>query len=144
VLEHCRRRLSLAELPLGFGGTRAPGEGLLEGLLCEEGNDPARVLELFVDELSSSVLASDSPRYLAFIPAAPTKASLLFDMIVSCSSFPGTSWFEAAGAVAAENQALRLLGKQLADPDAEPEQLMVPFRLIPRGSTVATSSAPPR
>jgi glutamate/tyrosine decarboxylase-like PLP-dependent enzyme len=109
VLEHCRRRLSLAELPLGFGGTRAPGEGLLEGLLCEEGNDPARVLELFVDELSSSVLASDSPRYLAFIPAAPTKASLLFDMIVSCSSFPGTSWFEAAGAVAAENQALRLL-----------------------------------
>jgi len=90
VLEHCRRRLSLAELPLGFGGTRAPGEGLLEGLLCEEGNDPARVLELFVDELSSSVLASDSPRYLAFIPAAPTKASLLFDMIVSCSSFPGT------------------------------------------------------
>ena len=42
------------------------------------------------------------------------------------------------------HQALRLLGKQLADPDAEPEQLMVPFRLIPRGSTVATSSAPPR
>jgi glutamate/tyrosine decarboxylase-like PLP-dependent enzyme len=46
---------------------------------------------------------------LSFIPAAPTKASLLFDMIVSCSSLQGTSWLEAAGAVAAENQALRVL-----------------------------------
>ena len=63
VLEHCRRRLSLVELPLGFGGTRTPREGVLEGLLCEEGNDPARVLELFLGELSSSVLASDSARY---------------------------------------------------------------------------------
>jgi aromatic-L-amino-acid decarboxylase len=109
VLEHCRRRLALAELPIGFGGTRPPDTTALDNLLCEEGNDPERVLDLFVNELSRSVLASDSPRYLAFIPAAPTKASLLFDMIVSCSSFPGTSWFEAAGAVAAENQALRLL-----------------------------------
>ncbi|HEY5059095.1 MAG TPA: pyridoxal-dependent decarboxylase [Gaiellaceae bacterium] len=109
VLEHCRRRLALAELPIGFGGTRPPDADALDGLLCEEGNDASHVLDVFVNELSSSVLASDSARYLAFIPAAPTKASLLFDMIVSCSSFPGTSWFEAAGAVMAENQALRLL-----------------------------------
>jgi aromatic-L-amino-acid/L-tryptophan decarboxylase len=109
VFDHCRRRLSCAEVPLGFGEQRTPREGVLEGLLCEGGNDPARVLELFVEGLSSSVLASDSTRYLAFIPVAPTTASLLFDMVVSCSSFPGTSWFEAAGVVAAENQALRLL-----------------------------------
>ena len=42
------------------------------------------------------------------IPAAPTKASLLFDMVVSCSSLQGSSWLEAAGAVSAENQVLRL------------------------------------
>jgi glutamate/tyrosine decarboxylase-like PLP-dependent enzyme len=55
------------------------------------------------------VISCDSPRFLAFIPAAPTKASLLFDMVVACSSLQGTSWMEAAGAVAAENQALRVL-----------------------------------
>ena len=55
------------------------------------------------------MISCDSPRFLAFIPAAPTKASLLFDMVVSCSSLQGTSWLEAAGAVSAENQTLRLL-----------------------------------
>ena len=29
---------------------------------------------------------ADSPRFLGFIPAAPTKASLLFDMVMSCAS----------------------------------------------------------
>ena len=55
------------------------------------------------------MVSCDSPRFLSFIPAAPTKAALLFDMVVSCSSLQGTSWLEAAGAVAAENQALRVL-----------------------------------
>jgi glutamate/tyrosine decarboxylase-like PLP-dependent enzyme len=44
-----------------------------------------------------------------FIPSAPTKAALLFDMVVSAASLQGISWFEAAGAVTAENQALRVL-----------------------------------
>ena len=45
----------------------------------------------------------DSPRFLGFIPAAPTKASLLFDMLISCASIQGISWLEAAGAIHAEN-----------------------------------------
>ena len=69
--------------------------------------DPARVLEIYADHLSQTVLSADSPRYWAFIPAAPTKAALLFDMVVSAASLQGISWLEAAGAVAAENQALR-------------------------------------
>ena len=109
VLKYCRQRLSTDPVEVGFGGARTPDHTSLEGLLCEEGNDPQRILEIFADELSPSVLSPDSPRYLAFIPAAPTKAALLFDMIVSCASFPGTSWFEGAGAIVAENQALRLL-----------------------------------
>jgi glutamate/tyrosine decarboxylase-like PLP-dependent enzyme len=55
------------------------------------------------------VISCDSPRFLAFIPAAPTKAALLFDMVVSCASLQGISWLEAAGAIAAENQVLRFI-----------------------------------
>ena len=40
---------------------------------------------------------------------APTKASLLFDMLVSCASIQGISWLEAAGAIHAENAVLRLI-----------------------------------
>jgi glutamate/tyrosine decarboxylase-like PLP-dependent enzyme len=59
--------------------------------------------------MSETILSADSPRFFGFIPAAPTKASLLFDMVVSAASLQGCSWFEAAGAVWAENQALRAM-----------------------------------
>ena len=109
VIDFCRSRLNVEPVALDFGGTRPPAPGTLDGLLREEGNDPEKVMRLFADHLSHSVVSCDSSRYLAFIPAAPTKAALLFDMIVSCSSFPCTSWLEGAGVVMAENQALRLL-----------------------------------
>ena len=109
VLDFCRRRLSLDPVPLDFGGTRPPPPDALDGLLGEDGNDPAHVLRIFADHLAPAVVSCDSDRYFAFIPAAPTKAALLFDMVISCSSFPATSWLEGAGVVMAENQALRLL-----------------------------------
>jgi glutamate/tyrosine decarboxylase-like PLP-dependent enzyme len=118
VLDFCRSRLSMDPVPLDFGGVRPPAPDCVDGLLGEDGHDPESVLRIFADHLSRSVVSCDSSRYLAFIPAAPTKAALLFDMIVSCSSFPATSWLEGAGVVLAENQALRLL----ADLAGLPEQ----------------------
>jgi glutamate/tyrosine decarboxylase-like PLP-dependent enzyme len=111
VLAHCRERLALDPVPLDFGGQVAALGAALDGLMRPEGNDAADVLRLFVDTLATAVVSCDSPRFLSFIPAAPTKASLLFDMFVSCSSLQGTSWLEAAGAVVAENQALEVLAR---------------------------------
>ncbi|HUI03835.1 MAG TPA: pyridoxal-dependent decarboxylase [Acidimicrobiales bacterium] len=108
VFAYCRERLALDPVPLDFGGSH-PSFEVLDGLLGEEGHDPAEVLALFSEHLATAVISCDSPRFLSFIPAAPTKAALLFDMIVSCSSLQGTSWLEAAGAIAAENQALGFL-----------------------------------
>ncbi len=111
VMAYCKERLALNPVPLDFGG-QAPGLGsVLAGLMCPEGNDAADVLRLFVDELATAVVSCDSPRFLSFIPAAPTKAALLFDMFVSCSSLHGTSWLEAAGVVVAENQALEVIAR---------------------------------
>ncbi len=110
ILDYCRARLALDPVPLDFGGAQASTlHATLDGLINPEGTDPTKVMELFEHELATAVISCDSPRFLAFIPAAPTKASLLFDMVVACSSLQGTSWMEAAGAVAAENQALRVL-----------------------------------
>jgi aromatic-L-amino-acid decarboxylase len=109
VLGYCRDRLALDPVPLDYGGYATPLHHLLEGLITPEGNDPARVLELFTSRLATAVISPDSPRFLSFIPAAPTKASLLFDMVVSSSSMHATSWLEAAGAVSAENQALGVI-----------------------------------
>jgi aromatic-L-amino-acid decarboxylase len=109
ILGYCRDRLALDPVPLDFGGYATPLSDVLDGLIGPEGTDAARVLDLFADRLATAVISSDSPRFVSFIPAAPTKASLLFDMVVSCSSLHATSWLEAAGAVSAENQVLRLL-----------------------------------
>ncbi|HLG68613.1 MAG TPA: aminotransferase class I/II-fold pyridoxal phosphate-dependent enzyme [Acidimicrobiales bacterium] len=117
VFDYCRRRLAMDPVPLDYGGVGPLLHEELEGLMTPHGNDPERVLGLFADTLATAVVSCDSPRFLSFIPAAPTKAALLFDMVVSCSSLQGTSWLEAAGAVAAENQALRVLADLAGLPD---------------------------
>jgi glutamate/tyrosine decarboxylase-like PLP-dependent enzyme len=111
IFDYCRQRLALDPVPLDFGGTAESFDEVLAGLLGESGNDPAAVLAVFTEHLATAVVSCDSPRFLSFIPAAPTKAALLFDMVVSCSSLQGTSWLEAAGAVAAENQVLEFLAE---------------------------------
>ncbi len=116
ILTACRERLSMDPVSLDFGGLVESLDAQLAGLMKPEGNDAADVLQLFVDKLSTAVVSCDSPRFLSFIPAAPTKASLLFDMFVSCSSLHGTSWLEAAGVVVAENQALGVLAEQAGFP----------------------------
>ena len=110
ILDYCRWRLALDPVPLDFGGAQASSlQASLRGLINASGTDAHRVMEVFDKELATAVVSCDSPRFLSFIPAAPTKAALLFDMVVACSSLQGTSWMEAAGAVAAENQALGVL-----------------------------------
>jgi len=118
VMAFCRERLSMNPVSLDFGGTIPGLPTELEGLMRPEGNEASRVLNLFVDKLATAVVSCDSPRFLSFIPAAPTKAALLFDMFVSCSSLHGTSWLEAAGVVVAENQALRVIADLAGLPPA--------------------------
>lgn len=118
IFDYCRWRLALDPVPLDFGGAQASSlDATLRGLINPHGTDPRRIMEIFDNELATAVVSCDSPRFLSFIPAAPTKAALLFDMIVACSSLQGTSWMEAAGAVAAENQALGVLAGLAGLPD---------------------------
>lgn len=118
VFDYCRWRLALDPVDLDLPGDKEVLESALEGIIRSGPNDPASVLKTFSDILAPAVISCDSPRFLAFIPAAPTKASLLFDMVVSCSSLQGSSWLEAAGAVSAENQVLRLLGDMAGLPSS--------------------------
>lgn len=109
VFSYMRERLQLDPVPLDHPGDKDKLDRVLAGLLGDDGNDPADVMRLYAEQLAPTVISCDSPRFLSFIPAAPTKAALLFDMVVSCASLQGISWLEASGAIAAENQVLRLL-----------------------------------
>ncbi|WP_372463398.1 pyridoxal phosphate-dependent decarboxylase family protein [Actinospica acidithermotolerans] len=109
IFDYMRERLQLDPVPLDHPGRKDKLDSVLAGLIGPEGHDPHKVLSVYDDHLSQAVISCDSPRFLSFIPAAPTKAALLFDMVVSCASLQGISWLEASGAIAAENQVLRLI-----------------------------------
>lgn len=64
-------------------------------------------LRVFGDVLAPACISVDHPRFLSFVPAAPTEASVLFDLVVGASSVYAGSWLEGSGAVFAENEALR-------------------------------------
>ena len=75
--------------------------------ITEKGLGGLEALRLFTDVLAPACISTDHPKFLAFVPAAPTEAATLFDLIVGASSICGTSWLESAGATYAENQALK-------------------------------------
>ena len=118
VLAYAENRLRLNPVPLDKG-SRDPAEldAALKGLPSAEPHTPDQVLGVYASVIAPAVISADSPRFLGFIPAAPTKASLLFDMLVSCASIQGISWLEAAGAVHAENTVLRLIADRAGMPE---------------------------
>ena len=75
--------------------------------ITESGLGGESALRLFIDKLAPACISEDPPRYLAFVPTAPTDVSTLFDLIVGASNICASSWLEGAGAIYAENQALR-------------------------------------
>ena len=116
ILAYCRDRLMIDPVPLDLGSQQGIGPDEFSGLISDDGNDASTILKFFREQIAPSVVSIDSPGFLAFIPNAPTKASLLFDMVVACSGLNGTSWLEAMGVVMAENQALEYLAERAGLP----------------------------
>jgi aromatic-L-amino-acid decarboxylase len=109
VFDECLRQLSLDEVPLKTGGDREQLAQKLAGLITPAGNDPQAVLSVFLQDIAPAIIACDTPRFMAFVSCVPSKTSILIDVLISCFALHGISWLEAAGPVAAENQALRAL-----------------------------------
>ena len=107
VLAYAADRLSLDPVPLD--GPLDDAELIEEAgiTITPGGLGTARALDVFADVLAPSCLSTDHPRYLSFIPCAPTQEAAAFDVVVGASSIYGGSWLEGAGAVHAENETLR-------------------------------------
>jgi L-2,4-diaminobutyrate decarboxylase len=106
VLGYARDRLRLDPVPLD--GPRPPAElaAAAGRTITPEGLGGRQALRVFAEVLAPACISVDHPRYLSFIPCAPTEAATMFDLVVGASSIYGGSWLEGAGAVYAENEAL--------------------------------------
>lgn len=98
----------IAGAPLGRVGDRRALQLALDGAISDEGLGLDAAWSLFTDAVAHHTVGLDSERFLAFIPMSPSAAASWMDAVVGTASFSAESWLEAAGAVAAEEQVIRL------------------------------------
>ena len=109
VLRYAVDRMRLDPPPLDQPRTVAELRAMAGHTVTAGGLGGLEALRVFGDVLAPACISVDHPRFLSFVPAAPTEASILFDLVVGASSIYAGSWLEGAGAAFAENEALRWL-----------------------------------
>ncbi|MGO2036110.1 MAG: pyridoxal phosphate-dependent decarboxylase family protein [Brevibacterium sp.] len=117
VLEYSRRRTLAVDTPLDHPTTDTELKRLAGPTITEEGVGSSRALAIFEHIFAPACITTDHPKYLSFIPSAPTKAAVAFDLVVSASALYGGSWLEGAGVVHAENEVLSWLAGEFGLPD---------------------------
>ena len=108
ILAYSLERLK-SDPPLDGPRTEADLFREVGNTITARGLGGSEALKVFTDVLAKACISTDHPRYLAFIPSAPSELANLFDLVVGASALYGGSWQEGAGAVFAENQALQWL-----------------------------------
>jgi glutamate/tyrosine decarboxylase-like PLP-dependent enzyme len=118
VLSYARERLLMDPIPLDGAQSEEYLRSAAGQTITAAGLGSTRAMELFEHTLAPACLSTDHPRYLSFIPCAPTREAAAFDVVVGASSIYGGSWMEGAGAVYAENQALRWISDLAGLPES--------------------------
>jgi L-2,4-diaminobutyrate decarboxylase len=118
IVRYAIDRVRLDPPPLD--GPRTPAElrAMAGRTITSAGIGGLEALRVFGDVLAPACISVDHPKFLSFVPAAPTEASILFDLVVGASSIYGGSWLEGGGAIFAENEALRWISDLAGLPDS--------------------------
>jgi glutamate/tyrosine decarboxylase-like PLP-dependent enzyme len=109
IVRYAIDRIRLDPPPLDAPRVEAELRAMAGRTISPRGIGGLEALRVFGDVLAPATISSDHPRFLSFVPTAPTEASILFDLVVGASSIYAGSWMEGAGAVFAENEALRYI-----------------------------------
>jgi L-2,4-diaminobutyrate decarboxylase len=138
ILRYVENRMRLHPVPLDGPRTLEQLQSVAGNTITTEGMGGLAALKLFGDELALACLSSDHPRYLSFIPCAPTEAAVMFELVVGASGIYAGSWLEGSGAVFAENAALRWIA-DLAGLPAQAGGVFVPGGTIGNLSALVTA-----
>ena len=109
VMKFAIGRITDSEPPLGIPKSEKELKALAGDTVTPKGIGGENAFKLFRDVLMKASVAIDHPRHLAFVPASPTRAAVMFDLVTSAASVHGAFWLEGAGCIFAENEAMRWL-----------------------------------
>ncbi len=134
VVKYAINRITKTNPELGKPKTASELRALVGDTVTNSGIGGEKAFELFRDVLVKATVPIDHPRHLAFVPAAPTRAAILFDLVTSASSIHGAYWMEGAGGIFCENEAMQWLVSLTGMPEPA-------FGVFTSGGTAANLSA---
>ena len=134
VMKYAISRISATEHPIGKPKKHEELKALVGETITEKGVGGEYAFNLWKEHLSKANVPVDHPRNLAFVPAAPTRAAVMFDLVTSASSIHGAYWMEGAGGIFCENEAMKWIVSLTGLPEGA-------FGVFTSGGTAANLSA---
>ncbi|EPR72067.1 Aromatic-L-amino-acid decarboxylase [Winogradskyella psychrotolerans RS-3] len=134
VMKYVIGRVSATEHKIGKPRKSEELKAAVGETITEKGVGGEYAFNLWKEHLATANVPVDHPRNLAFVPASPTKAAIMFDLITSASSIHGAYWMEGAGGIFCENEAMKWMVSLTGLPEGA-------FGVFTSGGTAANLSA---
>ena len=134
VMKYAVSRITQSNPELGTPKSEEELKNIVGETITKKGIGGEKAFQLFKDVLVKATVPIDHPRHLAFVPAAPTRAAIMFDLVTSASSIHGAYWMEGAGGIFCENEAMKWLVSLTGLPTGA-------FGVFTSGGTAANLSA---
>lgn len=134
VMKYVIDRLASTNKKLGKPKNEEVLKKLVGETITKKGISGEKAFKLWKNHLEKAVVSIDHPRNLAFVPASPTRAAVMFDLVTSASSIHGSFWMEGAGAIFCENEVMRWMVSLTGLPEGA-------FGVFTSGGTAANLSA---
>lgn len=134
VMKYAIGRISAVEQNIGQPKKEEALKELTGETITAKGIGGEYAFNLWKTYLAPANVPVDHPRNLAFVPAAPTRAAVMFDLVTSASSIHGAYWMEGAGGIFCENEAMRWMVSLTGLPKGA-------FGVFTSGGTAANLSA---
>lgn len=134
VMKYAIDRISTTERHIGKPKKEEELKELVGETITEQGIGGETAFNLWKEHLMKANVPIDHPRHLAFVPASPTRAAVMFDLVTSASSIHGAYWMEGAGGIFCENEAMKWIISLTGLPEGA-------FGVFTSGGTAANLSA---
>ncbi|WP_308992064.1 aminotransferase class V-fold PLP-dependent enzyme [Mariniflexile litorale] len=134
VMKYTIDRISSTTNKIGKPQKEEALKALVGETITTEGIGGEVAFNLWKKHLMHANVPLDHPRNLAFVPASPTRAAIMFDLVTSASSIHGAYWMEGAGGIFCENEAMRWMVSLTGLPEGA-------FGVFTSGGTAANLSA---
>ncbi len=134
VMKYAIDRISAPTRSIGKPKKEEELKALVGETITEEGIGGEQAFSLWKKHLMKTNVPVDHPRNLAFVPASPTRAAVMFDLVTSASCIHGAYWMEGAGGIFCENEAMKWIVSLTGMPEGT-------FGVFTSGGTAANLSA---